>query len=172
MRRTSKTWSEMDELTKPFLPDESVESATAVAIELRSRLVKVEQQALALYTAMASYAMIAQQSVDTARGEARADLDRSQATMIGLIEKLRTEVTARLDGAARRADTIAATAAVVPEDRLAALESQMSTMSTAMDAVRHENVELRRQLSGLVGEQMERDGWLVSSGSADSLTLR
>ena len=46
MRRNEKSWAELDEMLEPFLPEESVEAATATAIEFRKRLVKLEQQVL------------------------------------------------------------------------------------------------------------------------------
>ena len=101
MRRNDKSWMELDELLEPFLPAKSAETGTAVAVEFRNRLVKLEQQVMAQYTAMAAYATIAKQDVEAARAEV-VDLDRSQATLIGLIEKLRNEVNTRLDGLERR----------------------------------------------------------------------
>ena len=73
-----------------------------VAVELRKRLVKLEQQVMSQYTSMAAYATIAKQDLESTKAEGRADLDRSQATLIGLLEKLRSEVNIRLDGLERR----------------------------------------------------------------------
>ena len=73
MRRSEKSWLEFDELTRPFLEPGSEESVTSVAVELRDRMVKVEQQVLAQYTATAAYATLAQQGVEQARAESRAD---------------------------------------------------------------------------------------------------
>lgn len=102
MRRNDKSWTDLDELLEPFLPEESAHTGAAVAIEFRSRLVKLEQQMMAQYTSVAAYATIAKQDMESARAEARSDLDRSQAMLIGLLEKLRNEVNARLDEFERR----------------------------------------------------------------------
>ena len=59
MRRNDKSWTDLDELLEPFLPEEHAETGTAVAVEFRNRLVKLEQQVLAQYTSMAAYATIA-----------------------------------------------------------------------------------------------------------------
>ena len=91
MRRNDKSWMELDELLEPFLPAENNEAGTAVAVEFRNRLVKLEQQVMSQYTSMAAYATIAKQDAEAVKVEARADLDRSQATVIGLTEKLRKE---------------------------------------------------------------------------------
>jgi hypothetical protein len=101
MRRNDKSWMELDELLEPFLPAEHEQTGTAVAVEFRNRLVKLEQQVMSQYTAMAAYATIAKTDSEAVKVEARADLDRSQATVIGLIEKLRNEVNTRLDGPSR-----------------------------------------------------------------------
>ena len=56
MRRNDKSWMELDELLEPFLPAEHAETGTAVAVEFRNRLVKLEQQVMSQYSAMAAYA--------------------------------------------------------------------------------------------------------------------
>lgn len=184
MRRNGKhdnVFSDVVEMTQPFLPDESTESARAIAIDLRERLAKLEQQMLSQYSAMAAYATIAQQSVETARAESRHDLDRSQATMIGLIERVRRDCTdaivgvrARLDGA--RATGVDGVADAPPTGplglgRLDALEARVEALEHVLEAA----METQRQLTDTVGvlmrEKMEREGWLVSSGTPDDLTL-
>ena len=173
MRRTEKTWMDYDELTKPFLDPESAENSASVAVELRDRMVRVEQQVLAQYTATAAYATLAQQGVESARAEARADLDRTQATVIGLIDKLRTEVSNRVEGLDAR-PSISAGAAVSLDvsSRFAVLEERMHAMIGALEDCVRENLLLRRQVDELLQRQMQQEGWLVSSGSASSLALR
>jgi hypothetical protein len=173
MRRTEKTWMDYDELTKPFLDPESDEGTTTVVVELRERMTKVEQQVLAQYTATAAYATLAQQSVDTARAEARADLDRTQATVIGLIDRLRTEMTNRVEGLDAR-PSISAGAAVSLDvtGRFAVLEERMHAMIGALEDCVRENLLLRRQMDELLQQKMQQEGWLVSSGSSSSLSLR
>jgi hypothetical protein len=170
MRRSDKHHHEFDEFTKPFLPDESVESTVAVAIELRTKLLKVEQQVLAQYTAMASYATIAQQNVDACRAESRADLDRMQATLIGLLEKLRSEMLARLSGADHRAAPMQSLT-VDGATRLAALEDQVASMAGALEIYARENAELKSRLADMVERKLENEGWLASDASAGELSL-
>ena len=162
---------EFDELTRPFLPNDSDESSTAVAVELRDRMVKVEQQVLAQYTATAAYATLAQQSVEQARAESRADLDRSQATIIGLLDRLRAEMGNRLDGL----DARPSAGHAVPGDtaaRLSAMEERMKGVLHALEGCVHENMMLRQQIEELVQRQMQNDGWLVSHGGPSELSLR
>ena len=169
MRRNDKSWTELDELLEPFLPEETAETASATAIELRKRLVKLEQQVMSQYTSMAAYATIAKQDFESGKAEARADLDRSQATLIGLLEKLRNEANSRLDGLERRgASELSGDAA----SRLSQLEDQLGATTTALQQCLHENNELRAQVSELVAHRMHEQGWLVSSGSGEGLSLR
>ena len=170
MRRNDKSWMELDELLEPFLPAEHAETGTVVAVEFRNRLVKLEQQVLAQYTSMAAYATIEKQDVEAVKLEARSDLDRSQATVIGLTEKLRNEVNARLDGLERRSSV-----GDLSDDgvsRLAKLEQDLTTVTAALQQCLVENQELRAQVASLVEQQMKEQGWLVSSGTTESLSLR
>jgi hypothetical protein len=170
MRRNDKSWMELDELLEPFLPAEHAETGTVVAVEFRNRLVKLEQQVMSQYTSMAAYATIAKHDAEAVKVEARADLDRSQATVIGLLEKLRNEVNLRLDGLERRTangDLSADGAA-----RLAKLEGDLASAVSALHQCVQENQELRAQVSELVEHRMQEQGWLVSSGTPEALYLR
>ena len=170
MRRNDKSWMELDELLEPFLPAENAEAGTAVAVEFRNRLVKLEQQVMSQYTAMAAYATIGKQDVDAVKVEARADLDRSQATLIGLMEKLRKEVTTRLDGLERRS----ANGDLSADDasRLTNVERDLATATAALQQCLQENQELRAQVAVLVEQRMQEQGWLVSNGTTEALSLR
>ena len=162
---------EEDELNRPFLSPDSNESAASIAVELRDRMVKVEQQVLAQYTATAAYATLAQQGVDKARAEARADLDRSQSTIIGLLDRLRSEVSNRLDGVDARPHTGAGTLPSDTEARLSAMEDRVKGVLHALEGCVHENMALRQQIEELMQRQMQHDGWLVSSGGTSELSL-
>ena len=172
MRRTEKKWMEYDEASTPFLSPDSEETATSVAAELRERMAKVEQQVLAQYTATAAYATVGQQGVEQARAESRADLDRSQSTIIGLLDRLRAEIGNRLDGLETR--TLGAGHAFASDaaTRLAAIEERMSGVLHALEGCVHENMVLRQQIDELMQRQMHTDGWLVSSGGQSELSLR
>ena len=170
MRRNEKSWMELDELLEPFLPAEHNETGAVVAVEFRNRLVKLEQQVLSQYTSMAAYATIAKQDVEAVKVEARADLDRSQATVIGLTEKLRNEINGRLDGLERRSAGGDLSADDV--SRLANVERDLASALTALQQCLQENQELRTQVAGLVEQRMQEQGWLVSSGTPEALYLR
>ena len=52
--RADNSWMQLDEQATPFLAPDSGENAMSVATELRDRMVKIEQQVLAQYTATAA----------------------------------------------------------------------------------------------------------------------
>jgi multidrug resistance efflux pump len=170
MRRNDKSWMELDELLEPFLPAEHAETGTVVAVEFRNRLVKLEQQVMSQYTSMAAYATIAKHDAEAVKVEARSDLDHSKALLIGLTEKLRNEVNTRLEHLERR------TAGDDPSDdgtsRLARIERDLASATAALQLCLQENQELRAQIAGLVENRMQEQGWLVSSGTTEALSLR
>ncbi|HEY0520994.1 MAG TPA: hypothetical protein VGC84_16000 [Ilumatobacteraceae bacterium] len=170
MRRNDKSWMELDELLEPFLPAEHEQTGAVVAVEFRNRLVKLEQQVMSQYTSMAAYATIAKTDSEAVKTEARADLDRSQSTVIGLVEKLRNEVNTRLDGVERR--TTAGDLSADGVSRLAKVEADLATATAALQQCLEANEELRAQVATLVEHRMQEQGWLVSSGSAEALYLR
>jgi hypothetical protein len=170
MRRNDKSWMELDELLEPFLPAEHEQTGTVVAVEFRNRLVKLEQQVMSQYTSMAAYATIAKNDAEAVKVEARSDLDRSQATVIGLIEKLRNEMNTRLDGLERR--SVEGDLSDDAATRLARVENDLAAATAALQQCLQANEELRTQMAGLVEHRMQEQGWLVSSGNAEALYLR
>ncbi|HSB84698.1 MAG TPA: hypothetical protein VLD86_00240 [Ilumatobacteraceae bacterium] len=168
MRRNDKSWAGLDELPEPFFKDEGSDEATKAAVELRNRIVKLEQQVLSQYTAMAGYATISKNDFESSRAEARADLDRSQATVIGLLEKLRKEISVRLDGIENRESGVDSD---MSGSRVARLERAFESTMDALQQCLRENQELRTQMAELVEQRMQQQGWLVSSGTSDSLSL-
>ena len=172
MRRHGKNendpWADAPESPHSFLPDESSQDDHATALDVRDRLVILEQQMLAQYSAMAAYATIAQNSVDTARAEGRHDLDRSQSTVIGLIEKVRRECTDAIQGV----DARSGGGSTGDGARVTALEQQLAAFDDVLTACMSTQTELIEAVGALMQERMQREGWLVSSGSADDLSLR
>jgi hypothetical protein len=160
---------ESDEPLEPFLPLEQAETVATVAAEFRNRLVKIEQQIMSQYTSMAAYATIAKHDGEAVKVEARADLDRSQATLIGLLEKLRNEVNGRLDRLERRSG---GDLSVDDVTRLGKVEIDLGSVTAALQQCLQENQELRAQLAVVVEHRMQEQGWLVSSGTTEELSLR
>lgn len=155
----------------PFLDPESSENATSVAVELRERLLKVEEQVLGQYSSTAAYATLAQQGADQARAEARADHERLQNTIIGLLDRLRAEMNKRLDDVESRQPQDGSSVTPDVSARLAQLEDKTNVVITALHAFGQENARLRQQVDELLAQKMRTDGWLASSGSASELAL-
>ena len=172
MRRKGKhndnPFADMVEMSESFLPDERSESARETAIDLRDRVAKLESQIQAQYSAMAAYATIAQQSVDAAKVEARHDIDRSQSTLIGLVERVRRECQDSIQGVEVRLGG-------GPEGdaaRMSAMEMRMATLESLLTTTLDTQRQLMETVQLLMQERLQREGWLVSSGSADELSLR
>ena len=161
-----------DETVVPFLDPEGTENSASVALELRERLLKLEEQVLGQYSSTAAYATLAQQGADQARAEARADHERLQTTIIGLLDRLRVEMNTRLDMLESRPAQSGAAITTDASARIAELEERTNVVITALHAFGQENVRLRQQVEELLAQQMRTDGWLVSSGSASELALR
>lgn len=171
MRRRDKRWREFEEPSTPFLPEETDESATTVTAELRDRLGKLEQQVMAQYTATATYATLTQQGLDEARAESRADLDRSQSTIIDLLDRLRAEIGTRLDALETGRAFAGGEPSADVTARLAAMEERIGGLMRALEGSVHENMVLRQQIADLQRKVMQQDGWLVSGGGPSDLSL-
>lgn len=163
---------EPDEVAVPFLDPEGSENTASVAFELRERLLKLEEQVLGQYSSTAAYATLAQQGVEHVRAEARADHERLQTTIIGLLDRLRVEMNSRLDALESRPAQGGASINTDASTRIAELEERTNVVITALHAFGQENVRLRQQIEELLAQQMRTDGWLVSSGSASEFALR
>ena len=175
MRRTDKQWKDLDSTDQPFLPEEGTETASVALAELRDRVVALEQQVKAQYTATAAFASLSQQGLDQTRAESRADLDRINATLLGLIDRLRAEVAARLDALATGQQFAPGAVAAAPAEvttRLASMEERINGLMRALESSVHENMVLRQQLAALQRQALQADGWLVRGGGPSDLTLR
>ena len=161
-----------DEVVVPFLDPEGTENTASVALELRERCLKLEEQVLGQYSSTAAYATLAQQGADQARAEARADHERLQTTIIGLLDRLRVEMNTRLDALESRPAAGVGALTTDASARFVELEEKTNVVITALHAFGQENVRLRQQVEELLAQQMRTDGWLVSSGSASELALR
>jgi len=175
LRRSEKQdrkWMETEDASMPFFDPDAPETVATVAGELRERMLTVEQKVLAQYTASAAYATIAQQNVDTARAEARADLDRMERRLTNLVEQLRDEVVHRGDTSAARVAIPSTSLSIDAAARLGALEDRVGAMMGALEACINENLKLHRQIDDLMQRQMQAEGWVYTTGSSSELSLR
>jgi len=175
MRRTDKQWKDVEVGEQPFLPEDGTESTAVALADLRERVGALEQQVKAQYTATATFANLSQQGLDQTRAESRADLDRINATLLGLIDRLRAEVAGRLDALATGQQFAPSAGGGAPAEvttRLASMEERINGLMRALEASVHENMVLRQQIGDLQRKVMQADGWLVSGGGPSDLTLR
>ena len=157
MRRKSDMWQELDEQGAGFLPEVDVQENQSAMANLGDRLNTVEQQLLSQYTSIAAYAQIAQQSVDTARAEARADLDREKTTLVSLAERVRSERSAE------PAETLA---------RVTNLENRLADLSQLFAQCLRNQEELANSIATLLEAQMRNPGWIAAGESPVALSLR
>jgi hypothetical protein len=165
-----KGWAELDEHDAApamgFLPDEQSENNQVAITDLRGRVTRLEQQTQALYTSMASYATIAERNTELARQEARADLDRSQSTVIGLVEKVRRDLSGQAPSGYG-----GVAAAAVSSDRVLRLDERLDALTAMVEQLAREQHELHQNVARLVERDMAANGWLVSDGPAERLSL-
>jgi hypothetical protein len=151
-----------------FLPDEAAQTVRLASNDLRERISKLETQMMAQYTAMAAYAQIAQNNTEAVRAEGRHDLDRSQATLIGLVERVRAECSDAIQGVHVRATGGEGGDAA----RLVALEQRFDALAAAVERSIETQRALAEQVAALIDDKMQRDGWLVADGGMEQLSLR
>ncbi len=162
MRRKSDMWQDFS--GESFLPGEGEQAATAAAADVRDRLAMVEEQLKSQFTSMAAYAQISQQAIDTARAEARADLDREKATIVSLVEQVREELHGKTvpppaeTTAARSADPEAAV-------RLAMLEDRFEQLSRQFAQTLKYQEDLANSIAIMFEQQARNSGWLASCAS-------
>jgi hypothetical protein len=150
-----------------FLPDEAVQEVRLASNDLRDRVGKLETQMMAQYTAMAAYAQIAQNNSEAVRAEGRHDLDRSQSTIIGLIERVRRECADSIQGVQLRQGAGDGSEGA----RLAQLEQRFDGLAAALERSIETQRALAEQVAALIDEKMHREGWLVANGGSDDLSM-
>lgn len=87
MTRWSKTTPTLGE--REIFGDEDVAAMRAEVEELATAVGDLSAQLHAQFTTIAAHAEIAREQSEFARDEARADLERTRTTLIGLIEQVR-----------------------------------------------------------------------------------
>lgn len=160
--------------TTGFLGDEPATVRPLTDPDLRDRVARLEIQVMQQYTAMAAYATIGQQQVDTTQSELRSDIDRAQAMTVGLIDRTRRELLEQLDAMRQ---TIASNPGSTGGDsgnaaRLDVLEQRFEALANALERSVQNQMALAEQLASLLEEKMQREGWLVANGAAGPLSLR
>ncbi|MCU1360846.1 MAG: hypothetical protein JWN99_2135 [Ilumatobacteraceae bacterium] len=159
-------WNAPAEEPHAFFPDEAAHEMRAVNNDLRERISKLETQMMAQYTAMAAYATIAQNSTDGLRAEMRSDIDRSQSTTIGLVERVRRECADSITGMQMRSGDGEGSDSA----RLDSIENRFEALAAALQSSIEAQGTIAEQITMLLEEKMHREGWLVANAT-DDLTL-
>lgn len=167
MRRKNDMWKDTQ---GSFLPEESEQEAQAAAVDARERIHKLEEQLQSQFTSMATYAEIAQRAVDTARAEARADLEREKSTLVSLMERIRLEL---LDDDHRPviAATLPTPAPPPPPEpvgplidisalaRIALLEDRFERLGYQFGQVLKSQEELANSIAFMFEQQLRASSW-------------
>jgi len=95
-RRRKKSLPELGE--HQIFGDEAAAQVHAELAELRSLVDDLNARVNAQFTSIAAHAEISQHEVQLARDEARADMERSRDTLIGLLDQLRHDVLPAASG--------------------------------------------------------------------------
>lgn len=174
MRRKSDMWNVGDE---SFLPGEDQQKTQAAAAGVDARLTMLEHQLTSQFTSISTYHQIAIQSSETVRAEARADLDREKATLIGLVERARDECTAENHRVAVAAPAAAPTAAPTPAAtepainvsalaRIALLEDQLAEFGRQVTLCLRSQQELANSITFMFEQQMRNAGYAANCADA------
>lgn len=175
MRRKAQDeqWTEQPRGGAGFLTADAPAEQRLTDPDLRDRVARLEIQVMQQYTAMAAYATIGQQQVETAQTELRGDIDRSQATLLGLIDRSRREVVEQLEALRMTSSSSGgATGDSANAARLDVLEQRFDALANALERSVQNQMALAEQLTTLVEDKMQRDGWLMADGTAGALSLR
>ncbi len=146
-----------------ILGDEDAASSAAEMSELRHRVDQVEAQISSQFTSLATYAQIAQEQVELARSEARAQTERSEQRLTSLVERERADRVTALTGAP---------AGTVPDlsTRLDALEQSVAQLRRSLDCSRQQQRELALAITTMF-ERFTRAGLMSQTIDQASGTL-
>jgi len=81
-----------------FFGDEEAAASEALLLETHDRVKQVELQINSQFTSMAAYAQIAQEQVELARAESRAENERTERRVLELVERERSDRIDALSG--------------------------------------------------------------------------
>ena len=88
------------EASDGFFGDEEAAASEALLLKTHERVKQVEAQINSQFTSMAAYAQIAQEQVELARAESRAETERTERRLIELVERERADRVEALTGQA------------------------------------------------------------------------
>lgn len=146
MSRWSKTTPKLEE--REIFGDEEFAAMRVELDQLGTLVAELNSQLHAQFTTIAAHAEIAREQSDFAREEARADLERTRAMLIDLIEQARRRSVSSYPPPA---------APAASDERIAALEDSMAALGrTVADCARRQH-ELTDMMTALVDNVLAAD---------------
>lgn len=136
--------------------DEEAAQMSAAIEELKGQIADLNARVHSQFTTIAAHAEIARQQAEFVREEARADLDRTRDTIIGLVEQVRADVSGLTKPptadaswpAPDRAAPLPAPAA--PDPRIDAIEHQLETLGAAIERCFDRQRELANTMEAML----------------------
>ena len=108
--------------------DEEAAAMRAELDELRNHFGALAERVNAQFTSIAAHAEIAREQIELVRGEARADMERTRETLIGLIETVRAEAAGlHVAGSSPGASVASA------HERVAGVEEAVASLQASVD---------------------------------------
>ena len=126
--------------------DEEAARLRAELDELRASVHDLTDRVHSQFTTIAAHAEIARTQAEQARGEARADLDRTRDTVIELIEQVRGEVA----GAVHVAGTAPGPSTTDQAERLDQFDQQLARVTRVVETCFQRQQELADTMAALI----------------------
>lgn len=146
MRRKDKTQS----VDHALFGDEETAALRAEVESLRALVIELSQQVQSQFTSIAAHAEIARQQAEFIRQEARADLDRTRETLVGLVETVRRELVGAPAGGHETGSAAWAAPSVVSSKRFADLELRFETMALQVERCFERQQELAASMEAML----------------------
>lgn len=138
-----------------FGDEEAAQMASAIE-ELKGQIADLNARVHSQFTTIAAHAEIARQQAEFVREEARADLDRTRDTIIGLVEQVRADVSGLTKPSTADASWPAPEgpsplpAPATPDPRVDAIEHQLETLGAAIERCFDRQRELANTMEAML----------------------
>jgi chromosome segregation ATPase len=133
-----------------ILGDEAIAELLNTVEQLRNAVTDLKERVDSQFTTIAAHAEIARQQAELARNEARADLDRTRDTLLGLIEQVRAEqVTGTHVPGSRPGPSIAA-----GNERFESIEGRLVELATTVERCFKRQNELADTMTAFLDTMM------------------
>ena len=125
--------------------DEEAAALRAELDDLQNQLGALADRVNAQFTSIAAHAEIAREQIELVRAEARADMERTRDTLIGLIETVRAEAAGL-----HVAGTAPGASATSAHERVEAVETALETVRTSIEQVTARQVRMGDTMAAFI----------------------